>query len=440
MSKKYKSPQIRKYFVYGALVKLISGQLLCLLYIYYYRYGDTLRFWRFGEYYKDILFNSNDFNFVQWLFMDNEVFENLIRYQIDYAYAFGSSSFMVNKISGIISMFTFGSYMSITLFFSMISFSGSWKLFVTFCKIYPRLHKDFAVAIIFFPSVVFWGSGVLKDSLCIFGLGWLTWGFYHLVLSANKNLAKAPLYLAAIIISFFVLLNVKTYIIVAYLAGMSIWVFLFFRDKISNSALKLSITPILLGLSIPAVFFGLQVFSEQLGKYALENVLETAVGLSYVQQNRGDAGSTYSLGDMDASIAGLLAKFPAAINVTLFRPYLWESRNPIMLFAALESAIVFFITLVTLFKVGVFRSIGSVLNNGTLMFCFVYSLVFSVAVGISSSNFGTLMRYKIPSMPFYIMGILILYHINMGHSFFDRKKQKGTPKVRPKPVVNLKPN
>jgi hypothetical protein len=421
-SKQYSSPFLRKTMIYGALAKLISGQLLCMLYIFYYKYGDTLRFFRFGEYYKEILFNSSEFNFIQWIFLKNEVFKNLVSYKIDYAYGFGESSFLVNKFSGIISLFTFGSYMSITLFFSILSFSGSWMLYLTFCKIYPKLYKDFAVAIVVFPSVVFWGSGVLKDSLCIFSLGWLTYGLYSLLLAGKVEASKVPRYLVIIVLSFSLIVKIKIYLAVAFSAGFIIWLLFFYKDKIHNRALKAIVTPLLLTVSIPVIIVGLQYFSDILGRYALENIVETALNLSVVQQNKGDAGSTYSLGDMDPSVTGLLRKVPAAMNVTLFRPYLWEARNPIMIFAALESLFVLFVSFSTLRHVGVFKSVSAIFNNGTLLFCFVYSFLFSIAVGISSANFGTLMRYKIPSMPFYMIGIFILYYINMGHSFFDRKK------------------
>jgi hypothetical protein len=197
---------------------------------------------------------------------------------------------------------------------------------------------------------------------------------------------------------------------------------LYYKDKIRNEVLKTILTPILLFISVPVVIFGLQYLSTILGQYALDNIVETALNLSVVQQNKGDAGSTYSLGAIDPSAFGLLKKVPAAINVTLFRPYLWEARSFIMIFAALESLFVLYISFITIKRVGIMKSIWSVLGNGTLLFCLVYSFIFSIAVGISSSNFGTLMRYKIPSMPFYLIAIFILYYINMGHSFFDRKK------------------
>jgi hypothetical protein len=42
---------------------------------------------------------------------------------------------------------------------------------------------------------------------------------------------------------------------------------------------------------------------------------------------------------------------------------------------------------------------------------------FAFSVGLTTSNFGALVRYKIPAVPFYLSAILILY---------QRSKQEGT--------------
>jgi hypothetical protein len=45
--------------------------------------------------------------------------------------------------------------------------------------------------------------------------------------------------------------------------------------------------------------------------------------------------------------------------------------------------------------------------------CLVFAISFSFGVGVNSYNFGTLVRYKIPMMPFYVSGLYILrYYAN----------------------------
>lgn len=166
--------------------------------------------------------------------------------------------------------------------------------------------------------------------------------------------------------------------------------------------------------------------STQLESFALDNIVETALALSY-NLSKLDAGSSYDLGEIEPTLTGLLKKMPAAINVTLFRPYLWEVNSAVMLFAALESFLIFITSIHILLKVGINKTISSIFNSGDIMFCIIFSIIFGFATGISSNNFGSLVRYKIPTMPIYITGLFIVYYINTGQSYieymFSKKKR-----------------
>ena len=43
------------------------------------------------------------------------------------------------------------------------------------------------------------------------------------------------------------------------------------------------------------------------------------------------------------------------------------------------------------------------------MYCFLFSIVFAMFVGASTLNFGTLVRYKIPCLPFYTIALFLIY-------------------------------
>jgi hypothetical protein len=168
---------------------------------------------------------------------------------------------------------------------------------------------------------------------------------------------------------------------------------------------------------------GLNSFSEELGAYAIDNIVTTAVNLNYNLQ-KTDAGSTYDIGTIDPSFTGILQKIPQAINVSLFRPYLWEANNPVMLIAAIESLILFLVSIYVFFKVGIFKSLRLIISNNLILFCFVFSLIFSFAVGLTSTNFGTLVRYKIPAIPFYMIGISLIYFIGTNSKLSERFLKK----------------
>jgi hypothetical protein len=48
------------------------------------------------------------------------------------------------------------------------------------------------------------------------------------------------------------------------------------------------------------------------------------------------------------------------------------------------------------------------MTNPTVAFCLGFSLIFAFAVGVSTYNFGTLVRYKIPMLPFFIIALILV--------------------------------
>jgi hypothetical protein len=127
-------------------------------------------------------------------------------------------------------------------------------------------------------------------------------------------------------------------------------------------------------------------------------------------------GSSYSLGAPgDFSIGGMAKKFPLAISVTFFRPFPWEVRNPIMFLASLEGLFFLWLTLKSARKYGFFNYFQNAFKEPMVAFCLLFSLVFGFAVGFTSYNYGALVRYKIPCLPFYLL------FVYLNNYYLDRK-------------------
>jgi hypothetical protein len=145
-------------------------------------------------------------------------------------------------------------------------------------------------------------------------------------------------------------------------------------------------------------------------RYNLEKLSYTAEStarwLSYVSER--EEGSGYTLGDFDYSPAGIMRKTPAAIWVTLFRPYLWEAKNLVMFLSAIESFLLLIFTLFAVGRVITKRRIIELISNPIVVFCLVFSITFAFAIGLSTYNFGTLVRYKIPMLPLYMIAMFML--------------------------------
>ena len=55
-----------------------------------------------------------------------------------------------------------------------------------------------------------------------------------------------------------------------------------------------------------------------------------------------------------------------------------------------------------------------------ILFSLIFSIAFAFAVGVSTYNFGTLVRYKIPLLPFFVVALILIWH----HS---KKETKSSP-------------
>jgi hypothetical protein len=106
----------------------------------------------------------------------------------------------------------------------------------------------------------------------------------------------------------------------------------------------------------------------------------------------------------------MLSKFPVATITGLFRPFLWESRNIVMVASGLEN------TLILLFVIYIFirkpgRALVAIISNPLVLFCLIFSIFFAFSIAISTSNFGALVRLRIPMMPFFLSGLVLIEYV-----------------------------
>ena len=128
-------------------------------------------------------------------------------------------------------------------------------------------------------------------------------------------------------------------------------------------------------------------------------------------QQYGD--NYYSLGDFDGTRWNFFSKAPKAIIAGLFRPYLWEARNPVMLLAGIENLGFLILVLVILWRTGPIKTIRFTLEEPLIIFSLSFAIAFAFAVGIATANFGALVRLKIPLIPFLAVGLFTLYYRSM---------------------------
>jgi hypothetical protein len=406
--KKYNDPILQKYHRQGFWIKIVA----CLLFILYYSYltvGDsTVLYQQEGNnLFHLILKNSS---YLKYLFKSGKDFDlSLVANPYNRGYFREESNYMIIRLDTLFSFISFGSYAVINLIFASLAFSGLWKLYLFFYEQYPKLHKQFAISILYFPSLAFWSSGLLKDSLCIAAIGWLTYSFYSLFVKRKSLLKNAVI----IFVATYFLVTLKVYILLAYLPFYILFLLLKNIQAIQFKFFRVLFAPLLIGLTVYSFTSVLSSYNDKLGAYAVDDLTSSISHLNEVIEDRSgreDAASNFSLGEQfDGTFNGLIRIAPIAVATTFFRPFIWEARKISQLMAALESLVLMFFTLYVLIRGGIFNFLKSIIADPLIMYCFLFAVVFALFIGASTLNFGTLVRYKIPCLPFYSIALFLIY-------------------------------
>lgn len=244
-------------------------------------------------------------------------------------------------------------------------------------------------------------------------LGIATYQVYRIFIKKKFGIKHVVL----LVIALYGIYGIKIYILLTFLPAAIIWVFLSNLEAIRSPILRLMLAPFMICCAIGLGYLAMLKAGEDNAKYSLNNVARTAQITAYdIRYYTGkDAGSGYSLGELDGTFGSMIRLAPQAINVSLFRPYLWEVKNPLMLLSAMESAALLVFTIYILFKKHV--ALLKAVTNLNVIFTLIFSMAFAFAVGVSTFNFGTLVRYKIPLLPFFLVALILLWH----HAKSDKK-------------------
>ena len=214
-----KNPEY-KYFILGLTAKVVGGFMFALLTVYYYKGGDSLSYFKGADDISKILIN-NPLRGIELFFTNysnlNLSGDNLSDFTVDFIN--GKDVWLLVKLTAIINVLSLYSYGSTTILFSAISFVGLWMAYSNLCKIYPNYSKHLLISFFMIPSIIFWGSGVLKDTVTLSCMGWLIYAFSNIFIFKKKVFFSVLI----TIISSYLIIVLKPYILYILLPCLLIW-------------------------------------------------------------------------------------------------------------------------------------------------------------------------------------------------------------------------
>ncbi len=385
-------------------LKIISAIIMSLLTVFYWKVGDAISYFNEGENLIQLL--KKDISNIKYFFLPVEFYSSQLKIDNELVRTVNGAgqeaSFFISKLCALFYPLAMGKYLLVNFFFCFISIIAQLKLYIIIVKRYPHLKRIIAVCILFMPTLLLYSSTIYKETICYSCICFAINNLYNI----KHNSSKTANYIFLIINVFFIFIT-KHYIISGFLiAAFLLLFFQFITLMLRHSIITRFMAITLLIVVGTFLYYNLEIFNP----YILSFVDTSNTFQEYYNNDFGET-SSFKIGEIEMSVEGLVKKMPIGFYSTYFRPHVWEVRKPIVLFSAIESCFILSLTLYTLVFKGryIFELVSRDLFARMSLY---YSIVLGIIIGLTTFNFGTLIRYKVPVVPFaWLFVFILLYYV-----------------------------
>jgi hypothetical protein len=315
----------------------------------------------------------------------------------------GSSTGSMVALTTVLALVFRYSLYAVGFTYSTAACLGKIVLYIVFREQLPRSqHFRALAAIMLIPSSIFWAAGIIKEAVVIATLGFVWLGLHRLM--SGRRLRGLLLFLSGASL----IALIKPYTLFAVLVAAAAW---FSVRRLSHRAGATGVVvvrPLYLVLAAVVVYAGVLAIGRVAPIYSVENLGEDLARQQGIgAEIRG--GSTYAMGNAEAaSIQQQITFAPIALATVFFRPFFFEVPNALAFLSSIEVSVLTFLLVQGLFRTGLRTWVRKVLTTPVFIGSAAFCLTFAVTVGLGSTNFGTLARYRTPLIPFYGLLVFVL--------------------------------
>ncbi len=453
------------------ILKILFGVLLSLIYTFYYTDRSTADIYKYFDDSKvlfDALF-TKPVDYFQMLFgIGNDTpyfdvyYNQMNHWYREYDSNLYNDSHTIIRFNAVVRLFSMGFYNVHTVFMCFLSLLGLTAIYKTFISVMKEKSMLLFGAVFLIPSVLFWGSGVLKEGLLFFGLGFLVY-YSHKVIYGEWNLKNVFWILLSIVL----LALTKFYVAIAVIPALAANYWIEKTDN-KNVFLKYIISYILLfsiGLfatnSLQVLvqkqkdFINLANGGTYLQRITTEKTDTVYIASGLYEQMRidrktkeveitgkidycrvwedgklgeetefvgaknfketeyrllldyGKTGSTIDIQKLEPNILSFLKAAPKALYNTFFRPFFFESFSPFILMAGFENLFIILLSIVAILFAD-----KKVLKEKMFWLCVFFTLVIFALTGLITPVIGAIVRYKIAALPLLLIALFMLIDRN----------------------------
>lgn len=379
--------ELKNIFWPALFVKCAAGIALGIIYRFHYRVGDTLLF--FNDALKLSAFAVENFRtYIAFLFTSDFPTD----LYVDLTFIGDERSLRMVKIISVFSLLSFDNYWMITIYVSLLSFFGSWFLVKQLHKHFPSVTGSAVLSFLFFPSIVFWTSGLIKETLAMAALYFASGIFLDLWFGKKISITQWVVTVVAI----WLLWGLKYYfagIFMAVVIASLIYRFASLRiPKIADGIPSYLTWFVMFFALITGVTFLHPNFqAHKLLRVMVQNYE------AFHRFSRPDAVIEFE--NLQPTLSSIIAHSPKALFTGLFRPLFFDATNVLSIFLSVENVVLLVLTLVAIAHAKqIARSNVSIL----LVAIIVYVILLTLFITLSTPNFGTLARYRVGYLPFFV--------------------------------------
>mgnify|MGYP006906298515 CR=1 FL=1 len=336
---------VAKFYYPAMAFKVIFGLLLGLIYTFYYDGGDTMLFFEKAK----SLLELPKIEFFKEVFMTSIPHEQ-------------RSILPITKIISLVLFITGGSYWLTSVYFSLFSFAGTFYFVKQLTLKYPTLVNSASIAFLFFPSVVFWSSGVLKESF-VFGMMMFMLGFFM----TYHNFKKINLWHVALsVLGGWLIIVLKYYIAAVFLPILLI---VFIISVVIDRNLLGTIRPIYQYIGISIISIGVFYWAT-----TIQFNLDLSRVYSVVKANQveilriSDQTRVINYFDETGSDLMIVVNLLVALFSGLFRPLIPDFSSIVQIFTSVENILILVLFLIGLRRKISLNSQDKILLSGLILF------------------------------------------------------------------------
>ncbi|HYV91384.1 MAG TPA: hypothetical protein VE978_06360 [Chitinophagales bacterium] len=377
------------------IVKVLAGIFYGFIHEQFYYGGDTLSYFNDSKIIVGSLTSGHIHEYLKLVFGINTrpPDPDIRPYAAAMSYWNDMSAYSIVRFHALSSLFSLGYYYVDVVFYNFFTLIGLLYLFLFFLEILSDKKYFLLIVVFFFPSILFWSSGIHKDGISLAALGLLLY-FLKQIMTPDKIFHRQNVKnFIGFLLGFWILVVVRNFWLLLLIPGLIAFAWTIRSPK--HILVKFIFTYI--------IYFGITTNLNYIQPdWDFLNIL-------VVKQNDflslKSESKTLEVQPLIPSLPSVAEQIPTSISNCLLRPWLSDVKNPLRFCAAVENVIVILILVLTV--VFIRRNLNTS-QQSLLFLSLFFSFTIFIVTGIAVPVLGALVRYKMIGVLFLLISSVVL--------------------------------